>query len=127
MSDNGLLLDLSTVVDRPQVRITSQAHPDGRLYELVLPDELGIEHHQRIQHYAGKASKLQNKSPERLTQSEAQMLTAALDDVLAMVCPALDVADELSDQQKATVVQTWIDINPETDGGDSEGPTTGDS
>lgn len=122
-----LALDLDTLVERLHIRIRSKAHPDGKLYDLRTPDELGIIEHQRFQASARDAYKLREVDPEKLTAKQAKVLTHALHTAVEIVLPDLegDVKDELSDQQLARIAETFAAQLPDQDGEEPGPPPTG--
>lgn len=122
------VLDLSTLVDRPKVRVVSKVHPQGRLYDMHLPGELSVIEHQTIAARHKDVVKLKDKGPEKLTAKEARLLSSLLNDMLTIVLPDLEgeVADDLNDVQKTQVIERWQNLlEPDKGGGDGGPPPTG--
>lgn len=126
---NETLLSLDTFVERDRIKITSKAHPDGRLYELLNPDELSMVDHARIRSRHNRTVDL--RGVEDLTEQQAEDLTAALDDLVTTVMPDVEpeVLAELSDGKKARVLDVWMQRHEMlTVGGGADGPPpTGDA
>lgn len=113
------LLSLSTLVERETIKIESALHPDGRLYELRNPDELGAIDYQTILSRQAQVERMQRKGVEKLTAADAGQMTERLNEIVAILVPTLEpeVLEKLSDGQKAAIVQTWADLVP-TEGGE---------
>lgn len=132
MAGTEIDLDLSTLVERKNVRIVSKLHPDGKLYELRTVDDLGVIEHQRFQQAAGDARKLQGVSPEKMTGKQAQLLKKSLDTAVSIVLPDLEdkVMRDLSDHKLGQIVELFIAQFPPGQLEDGEGggspPPTGD-
>lgn len=111
------LLSLSTLVEREHIKIESKLHPEGRLYELRNPDELGAVEYQTILSRQKQVDRLQAKDVTKLTAAETGQLIERLDELVTIVLPELEpaVLAELTDSQKAAVVDTWARM-VETDG-----------
>lgn len=118
------ILDLNTLVDRRKVRIVSKLHPDGEMYDLLNPDELGVMDHQRLATRHGQVQKLQSKGLDKLSGKDARELSAALNDFVAIVMPGVEpaVLKELNDGQKTAILQSFENLIPDPEPG--AGPTT---
>lgn len=128
MAGTEVALDLTTLVERKNIRIVSAQHPDGKLYELKTADELGIIEHQRFQQHANDARKLQDVPPEKMTAKQAQTLKKSLDSAVELVLPDLEpaVMKHLSDEKLGRIVDLFVDQFPDDAGGDGP-PPTGDA
>lgn len=127
MAGTEVALDLSTLVDRKNVRIVSDEHPDGKLYELRTPDELGVIEHQRFQQHAGDARKLRDVAPDRMTKKQAQTLKKALDTSVSIVLPDIEqsVLRGLADYKLAQIIDLFVSQLPDEGEGDAGPPPTG--
>lgn len=122
------ILDLNTLVDRRKIRIVSKLHPDGEMYDLLNPDELGVIDHQKLATRHSQVVKLQGKGPDKLSGKDARELTAALNDFVTTVMPDLEpaVLKDLNDGQKTAILQTYESLIPDPgDGSDPTPPPTG--
>jgi len=102
------LLDLSTVVERDTVRITSKKHPAGKVYDLVNQDELGPYEYEIISSRHAKTAKLANLT-RKMTVVEKRELSKALGDIIKLLVPDLEpaVLSEMEDTQRARIVTAW--------------------
>lgn len=118
------ILDLNTLVDRRKIRIVSRLHPDGEMYDLLNPEELGVMDHQRLATRHRQVAKLQSKDVDKLSTKDARELTASLDDFVKTVMPSVEpeVLKDLNDGQKTAILQTFESLIPDT--GDATDPTT---
>lgn len=126
MANETPLLSLDTFVERDRIKITSKLHPEGRLYELVNPDELSVVDHARIRSRHNRTVDLRGVT--ELDEQQAQDLTDALDDLVTIVMPAVEaeVLADLSDGKKAQVLDVWMRQHKMlTDAGGDGPPPTG--
>ena len=102
------ILNLSTVVDRPTMSITSKKHPKGKSYELVTLADLGpyefaivFQRSQELQEITAAG-----KKP---TPTQERQAARMLDDTIKLICPSLEpaVLAELKPQQKQFIVFGW--------------------
>lgn len=91
------LLDLSTLIDRPIVRI------DGENYELRVREELGLLEFQRILKLHKQFTDL---NEEDITEEQAKDALDALDTILVILGPDLPL-ERLSDIHKSSIAQAW--------------------
>lgn len=119
------ILDLTTgdVEERPQVRIVSKAHPDGKLYEMHTPGQLGVVAHRKLARAHQFIEGLDSYDPADLTDDDAKRLAKSLDDVVGIVLIGVEweVLRALSDGQKAQILNTYqtefdLAAPPEEDG-----------
>lgn len=127
MANETPLLTLDTFVERDRIKITSELHPDGRLYELRNPDELSVVDHARIRNRHAKTAEL--RDVDDLTEQQAQDLTEALDDLVTTIAPDVEpeVLADLTDGKKAQVLDVWMRQHKmlTADGGEDGPPPTG--
>lgn len=105
------VLDLDTLTVRPQIRIRSELHPDGRLYGLRPKGDLSIVEHNRVaQRYKWVTEELSTDDPGEMSEEEARLLTVALDDLVSTIVDDLEgeVLDALSDSKKGQIVEAWM-------------------
>lgn len=108
---NAPILELDALTNREHVLIRSELHPDGRLYEMLNVDELGVLAHQRIGQSYQTVLTLQEKSPDTLSPNEAKQLKKALDDAVTIILPDLEkeVLQALSDHKLAAIVTCFYE------------------
>lgn len=111
------LLDITTLVDRPTVKI------DGVDFQLRNRDELGLVEFHRIIALHSKFSALQDVNISELSEKQTQEVVEATDSILKMLGVKPLPLDKLSDVAKSSIVQAWADqyseeAAPEDDGAD---------
>lgn len=101
------ILDLSTIVKRATVNITSKRHPKGKQYELVNLADLGPYEYAVIVDRNGTVEKL--KKLKKLTAAQTRQIARILDEMALLVCPTLEpaVLAELTKEQKEMLVLAW--------------------
>lgn len=110
-----LLLDLDTLLERPQIRIRTADYPGGRLYELRVRDELSPKQLQtifkRAQQGSATAGKLAEGSIEDIDPAELQALEDLVDEVLrlAFVLNYDDFAPVLSIYNKIAILHAFTE------------------
>lgn len=116
------LLSLDTLVERDHVRIVSKLHPDGKSYELLNPDELGLVEHTRIRHRYRRLADLNAK--DEITEEDAEQLTRAATDLVTTICPDVeeDVLADLHDGKKVSILEAWLRRHDLFGAGAAEGP-----
>ncbi len=122
MANETPLLSLDTFVERDRIKITSELHPDGKLYELRNPDELSMVDHARIR--SRHARTIDLRGVTELSEQQAQDLTEALDNLVTTVMPDVEpeVLADLSDGKKAQVLDVWMGQHKMLTGGGEDGP-----
>ena len=103
------LLDISTVVDRDTVGISTKKHPEPKIYEVLGLDELGAFEHARISKLHRKTSGLVARTDRKMTPAESRIVTKALKDILALIIVGLEphVLQEIDQTQAAKIVAAW--------------------
>ena len=116
------LLDLSTIVEKANVRIRSLKHPAGKLYELVNLDDLGVYEHQTIVTLHAKAATLL-QSAGSLTDPQSRELAKSLGDIVRILLPGLEpaVIAELSNAKRSQIIAVWAARNEPADGDGADG------
>lgn len=103
------LLDISTVVDRDTVGISTKKHPTPKVYELFNLDELGAYEFAVISKAREKTRDLLGRTDRKMTPAEKRIATKALKDILALIVKDLEphVLAELDQTQAAKIVAAW--------------------
>ena len=101
------ILNLSTIVERATINVTSKRFPKGKLYELVNLADLGPYEHAVIAHHSAEVDKL--KALKKMTPAQTRQAQKLLDDTVKLVCPTIEpsVLAALTEQQKEMIVVTW--------------------
>lgn len=100
------LLDLSTILKRPTVKIVSKEHPEGKLYELASHDDFGIIEQHRLKADVDSYDKLWEK--EDLTDTERERLKELLDRMFEKVLDApKTIKAQIGDHQRAQIVRAF--------------------
>ncbi len=99
------ILDLSTLVDRPKIRI------DGRLYELRSPDELSVLDSQRLTS-AGKRIDALAGASDPAGEGDTRELAELIDDVTRRVLVEIPEAvfASLSQMQKLSICEVFTGL-----------------
>lgn len=111
------VLDLSTIVERRTVRITSKLHRGGKLYEILGEQELSIWHLAQIE---AKAVELQGFDLGAVpTPAKQRAYRKALRDIVAVIAPSIEekVLGELSDTHLLSIFAVFRGAEPR--GGES--------
>lgn len=106
------VLDLSTIVDRPKVRIVSELHPDGQFYDMRTRDEMSVIEHQKVsERYRWVIEELETQDPAEMSEKQARMLTEALNDITRLVLDGIEpqVLAALDDGKKGLILRAWKD------------------
>lgn len=112
------LLDLSTIVERRTVRITSKVHRDGKLYELLNEQELSAWDGARLQTGVRALTAFDlTKTP---TAAQQRAYTKALRNIVSVIAPSIEekVLGDLRDAQLLAIFGVYS-LADETAGGDS--------
>lgn len=109
------VLDLSTIVEKRTIRIRTLAHPDGKLYELLNVDDLGVYDLELLGRHEKLLSEL--AAVKKPTPAQERALDRALDEMIKLAVPDLEprVLRELSQSKKAMILKSWA---PAQEGGD---------
>jgi hypothetical protein len=102
------ILELDTLTPkRPQVLIRTPGDREGTLYEMLLPDELGIEEEQELRAELREFSQLISK--DKATAADRKKLRARLDHLLRKVLPdaPAEVLAQLNDRKKQRVITNF--------------------
>jgi hypothetical protein len=101
------ILNLSTVVERPTINVTSKKHKQGKLYELVNLADLGPFEHAAILQRQQELAPL--RKLKKLTEPQKRQVKKMLDDMVVLLCPTLEpmVLKELTDEQKEMIIVVW--------------------
>ena len=112
----GPLLDLSALAPvRPHVRIKTPQSPDGELYEMAVPSDLGAVHQQYILSRARIIEELMERNS--LSANERQRLKSVISKAARLVLPAefdgvenlpAEVFDQLPDIERQKLVTTFF-------------------
>lgn len=127
MSD--YLLDLSTIHEHPKIRI------DGKLYEMLTGDDLGIRDIAEFQAIAKSAEKLQDGD---LSPDEAGEIAIMIDGMIRSITVGLpdNLREKLTDFQKIKIIEVFSDAVTEQTGrtatakkstGEKSSPASNDS
>jgi hypothetical protein len=103
-ADETQVLDLTTIAPvRPTVNIRTPDHPNGKVYELRVIDDFGIEDQQQLTREGAEFDKLWNT--DRLNGAQRKRLKMLLDHMFDRVLDApADIRARLSDGQRSQVV-----------------------
>lgn len=117
------LLDISTVVDRDTVGISTKKHPEPKVYEILNLDELGAYEHAMISKLHQKTRGLVGRTDRKMTPAESRIVTKALKDILALIVVNLEphVLKEIDQTQAAKIVAAWAMTHVEDGAGAAEG------
>lgn len=117
------LLDISTVVDRDTVGISTKKQKTPKIYELLNMDELGAFEFAVIQKARDKTRTLLGRTDRKLTPAEKRTATKALKDILALIVVDLEphVLAEIDQTQAAKIVAAWAMKYVEDDAESAEG------
>lgn len=98
------LLDLSALAPkRPKVRIRTEKNPEGGLYELRVPSELGIIEQQELRSEGAEFAKLWNN--DKLSPGGKNRLKKLLDQMFERVLIAPDeIKAQVKDEERQAVV-----------------------
>ncbi len=98
------LLDLTTLIEQPTIRINDVTH------EILHPDQLGVLDFQRLSTMAGRVSVLM-KTPEP-SDADAEELTAIIKNLTdrIMVGVPADVRDRLTEAQRLAVAEVFMTL-----------------
>jgi predicted GTPase len=110
------LLDLSTVVARDTIRITSKLHKDGKSYEVAHPDDFSIYQLEKIGQLQVVSQTLQTAASKRkLKPAEERQMAKALHDTVALIVPAMEptVLKALTDTMCLRIIGVWQSNAPE--------------
>lgn len=101
MAEQTPLLDLSTLIERPLIKI------DGERYEILHPDELSVVQSQQVAAWGRKIDELNAKNT--LGVKDKTRLSATLGQLadLIMVGVPEEVRDKLSDQHRLRVAEVF--------------------
>lgn len=101
------LLNLSTVVDRATINITSKKHPTGKQYELRNLADVGPYEYALFLHHSREVDEL--KKLKKLTPAQERSVKKLLDAIVSLVVFGLEpaVLKALTEQQKETIVVSW--------------------
>lgn len=105
----GPILDLSTLApERPTVRIKTKADPEGKLYEMAVPDDLSLADQQFLYARAGRLDTLMSKAEP--TTEERQELTMVVDKAASLILRDVpdQVMDELPNLQKQRAILVFL-------------------
>lgn len=113
------ILNLSTVVERDTVNITSKQHPNGKLYELVNVSDLGPYEHQVLEAKHGEVTKLVG-SKKLLTPQQSRALDHAVGEAVKILMPSLEaeVLAELATSKRVQILFAWAASTVQAAGGD---------
>lgn len=102
------LLDLSTVVERDTVNLKSKRFPNGKQYELLKREELGLYDNEVIVKRNQKIQEI-GKFKRKLTLAETRTRDKAFRDVLELLFVKIepDVLAEIEPLQAARILQAW--------------------
>jgi hypothetical protein len=98
------VLEIDTLIpQRPTARIKTPKDREGKLYEMRLPAEFGVEDEQRFRSEMREFSRL--IQADTLTKAERQRLVARVNDLChrILVAPP-EVLAELNDRQRQAVI-----------------------
>jgi hypothetical protein len=106
--DDGVLLTLSTLAPkRPTIRIITEDHPVGRLYEIKVRADFGIRDQQTLTRDGREWNALWN-SDEELSDDQADRLKLLLDRMFDKVLDApATVRKQVGDEHRAEVVTVF--------------------
>jgi hypothetical protein len=99
------VLDIDTLTPpRPFVRIKTPDNRDGELYEMLTPDELGVEEEQQLKSELREYSRLMES--DKLNKAQRQRLVTVLDQLVTEMLPGApaEVRALLSDRKRQKVV-----------------------
>jgi hypothetical protein len=121
-------LDLTSLTERPQVKL-----PDGTLFDIHSPDEVGPVEYQIVVSRLARISKLQDGATvESLTEESAAQLAKDIDEVMNTLVIGMtpEVLAALGFIQKMRIAQFWGDLAEATTEnmsaeGEAESPSTG--
>lgn len=113
------LLDLSTIVDRPTVRIRSKLHPQGKSYEILAPNELSLYQTAVVEAKAGSLDDLDVTRKPTAAQERARR--KSLLDLVEIVAPSIEekVRRGLSDVQLLAIYGAFAGLLDQDEDGDS--------
>ena len=98
------ILELSTLIERPKISI------DGKLYELLSPDELSIITFQRFGYWAQRIGEIMSGGEiEPKQEEELSRLIVELTDRVMIDVPQ-EVRDNLGDSQRMQVAEVFIQL-----------------
>lgn len=118
------LLDISTVVDRDTIGISTKKNPTPKIYEVVNMEELGAFEHARIRQLHKKVQDMKvSRTDRKMTPAEKRTVTKALKDMLALIVIDLEpaVLTEIDQTQAAQIVAAWAMKYVEDDAESAEG------
>ena len=124
------LLDISTVVDRDTIGISTKKHPEPKIYEVLALDELGAYEHARISQLHKKTRGLIGRTDRKMTPTESRIVTKSLKGILSLIIVDLEpqVLAEIDQTQAAKIVAALAMKYTEDDGAaegeDSASPST---
>jgi len=123
------LLDISTVVERDTVGISTKKQKTPKIYEVFNLDELGAFEHAQISRLHQKVRGMVGRTDRKQTPAEKRIVTKALKDILALIVVDLDphVLQEIDQTQAAKIVAAWAMKYADdgaAEGEDSESPST---
>lgn len=108
------LLELSTLApERPTVLIKTTEDPEGKLYELSMIHDLGMEQQQFIYSRGRRLGELMEKA--KLTKGEVRELDMIVDKLAALVVRDLprEIRGALSAVQKNQLINAFMQASPE--------------
>ena len=116
------LLDVSTVVDRDTVGISTKKNQTPKIYEILDLEELGMFEHARISQLHQKTRGMVGRTDRQMTAAEKRIVTKALKDILALIVIDLEphVLKEIDQTQAAKIVTAWA-MKHQTPDGAAEG------
>ena len=98
------LLDLTTLIEQPTIKI------NGTTHEIMHPDQLGVIDFQRLSIMAGRVSDLMKKSSH--DDSDADALTSVITDLTdrIMVGVPAEVRAKLTESQRLAVAEVFMTL-----------------
>ena len=104
MADDKPILELSTLIERPKITI------DGKLYEILSPDELSIVTFQRFGYWAQRIGEImgEGKIKPKLEAELSRLIVELTDRV--MVDVPKEVRDKLGDSQRMQIAEVFIQL-----------------
>lgn len=109
MAEQELLLDLSTVIERPRIAI------DTKLYDMRSPDELSVADTVRLAAMGKRVSAIGSGEVD----GKEEELAAVLKDIVAFILPDTprDVLAKLADRQRMRIAEVFMRLlRPEAAG-----------
>ena len=115
MNSTAPLLDLDALAPtRPTVNIKSAAHPEGKLYEIRVAEDLGIEMQTDLANRGERLEQLVASMGDRLpTVEEGRDLALLMDKMVPAILPDIEeeVMAALNDQKKLAIIRVFTEVS----------------